>query len=399
MLVSMSSQMIWLNFAGIFVPQMETIFNVGLDRLGFMLALWPLIFIPLSIPVGLVVDKWGFRKTVGLGAFLIALFSWLRILAGTDFYVLLLFQTLAGIGQPFIFNGISKLAGNWFPKGEQTIANGIGAMGQIIGLLMALLITPVMVTGAFYHELWINMVVFSLFATVSFSLFAVHTREYPEGVTVPSVEHENLVNQMKQVLLFRNIIVLMILFLIGVGIFSGLISWIETILESSGISPFWGSIDGAVLLIGGIIGMVAISVISEAYSKLKQVLILNAGVSAVLLLLLSVPGSLLYYLLLSFGIGFFLVSMAPLGLQISLETVGEQRAGAAAGLLWLTSQVGAVILIEVMELLAYYQSSLNIFPTSPWFMALVFLGCLTLMAFALTFLIKDTRKSGGQIAN
>ncbi len=70
-------------------------------------------------------------------------FSWLRLLAGTDFEVLFVFQSLASVGgQPFIFNGISKLSGEWFPRQEQALANGIGTMGQILGMILALVTVP-----------------------------------------------------------------------------------------------------------------------------------------------------------------------------------------------------------------------------------------------------------------
>lgn len=68
--------------------------------------------------------------------------------------LLLLFQSLAGTSQPFIYNGITKLANNWFPENEQTLANGIGTMGgQIIGMVLALVITPIMVPKPSFHDL------------------------------------------------------------------------------------------------------------------------------------------------------------------------------------------------------------------------------------------------------
>ena len=74
---------------------------------------WPLIFIPVSIP-GLLIDKKGFKFGVSVGAMLMALFAVLRILSGENFTLLLLFQSGAAFGQPFVFNAVSKLAALWF---------------------------------------------------------------------------------------------------------------------------------------------------------------------------------------------------------------------------------------------------------------------------------------------
>ncbi|MEM0120528.1 MAG: MFS transporter, partial [Thermoprotei archaeon] len=93
-LISMSSQIIWLNFAGIVSPQTQDIYHVGLGLIGLLSAVWPLVFIPLSIPVGLLVDRWGFRKVVILGGTIFMVFSWLRIISGTNFWVLFVFQSL-----------------------------------------------------------------------------------------------------------------------------------------------------------------------------------------------------------------------------------------------------------------------------------------------------------------
>lgn len=390
-LIAMSSQIVWLNFSGILSPQAEQIFNVGADPLGIMSAVWPIVFVPLSIPVGLVVDRWGFKRTVSVGALIIAVFSWTRLLAGSNFDMMFIFQSLAAVGQPFIYNGISKLAGNWFPKGEQTLANGIGTMGQIMGMIIALVLVPVMVPNPVYSELRSNLVVVSLIATLSFLLFFVTARESPSGTVINDNRTESVVSQMKYLLRIRNIIILMILFFIGVGIFSGLVQWIETILQSQNISSLDGGLVGAAMLISGIVGMVLISIISDRYSKLKQLVVINLVISSVFLFLFGLHGNVLYYTLIAVVIGFFLLSLAPLALQISLESSGEARAGTAAGMLWLLSQVGALTMIIIMPVIEGLQVSSNFYAENPWFTSILFLAILTVVGFFLSLTLDDTR--------
>lgn len=391
-LISMSSQIVWLNFSGIVSPQTEDIFKVGLGSIGLIAAIWPLVFIPLSIPAGLLVDRWGFRKTVILGGGIIMVFSWLRILSGTNFTTLLIFQSIAALGQPFIFNSISKLSGNWFPVGEQTVANGIGTIGQIVGMIVALVLVPVMVPHAIYSELRNNFIVVSLIATASFIIFLSFSREHPKGGSFNSASGENVFAQMRTLVTMRNMIILMVLFFIGVGIFSGLVQWIETILFSRGISSLYGGITGAVMLVGGIIGMLLISVIADKYGHLKIIIMVNSIITAIFLILFSLRVDLAYYVVVAVVIGFFLLSLAPVGLQLSLETAGEKRAGTAAGMVWLTSQVGALFFILVLPDLYYYQSSINFMVQNLWFLAVVFTGISVLIAFGLSFAIKEPKK-------
>ncbi|MEM3191304.1 MAG: MFS transporter [Candidatus Parvarchaeota archaeon] len=392
MLVSMSSQIVWLNFAGIVSPQMQNIFNVGLGPISLMSGLWPLIFIPISIPTGLMIDRWGFKRVVSIGGIIIAIFSWLRLLNGRSFELLFVFQSLAAIGQPFIYNGISKLAGNWFPEGEQAIANGIATMGQIIGMVIALVLVPVMVPSAVFSELQSNIIVVSLIASFSVIFFIAFARETPSKSGATHIAHEKMGVEIKYLLRKKNIILIMFLFLIGVGIFSGLIQWVEAILFSKGISSLYGGLVGAGILISGIFGMVIIPLIADKYSKLKQIVVVNSLLVALLLFLFSLRVNLPFYVIVGVIIGFTLLSLAPVILQISLETAGKERAGAAASMVWLMSQVGALSFILIMPALDSFQLNLGLMTNDQWFISLVFCGIMMLVAVGLGSMLNDTRK-------
>jgi predicted MFS family arabinose efflux permease len=390
-LVAFSTQLIWLNFSGIAEPQVTGIFNTSIDQVGYLAAFWPLVFIPLSIPTGLSVDRWGFRLNVVVGSLILTVFSWLRLTAGLNFGLLLLYQTLAGVGQPFVYNAISKLAGAWFPRGEQTLANGIGTMGQLVGMITALVLGPIMVPDSSLSELQQNMLVFSAIVTVSFALFAVLAREKKGLAEERPHSWGSLFSEMKSVIRMRNIVVLMALFFVGVGIFSGLIQWTESILSTRGVSSLNAGLIGAALLVSGIVGMVAVSYVADKYSMLKRFVIINTLVSAVFLFIFGFQAEFVVYALSAVLIGFFLLSLAPIGLQISLETVGEARSGSAASVVWLASQVGALILIVVMSGLSSVTFTIGTFVSPQWFVSILLTAILALVAFGLSFLLKDTR--------
>jgi len=391
-LVAFSTQLIWLNFSGIAEPQVTGIFNASIDQVGYLAAFWPLVFIPLSLPTGLSVDRWGFRLNVAIGSLILTVFSWLRLTAGLNFGLLLLYQTLAGIGQPFVYNAISKLSGSWFPKGEQTLANGIGTMGQLVGMIFALVVGPIMVPDSSFSELQQNMIVFSVIVTASFALFAILARERRGVVEERPHSWGSLLGEMKSVMRMRNIMVMMMLFFVGVGIFSGLIQWTESILSTRGLGSLDAGVIGAALLVSGIVGMVAISYVADKYSMLKRFVTINTLISAVFLFAFGFQAGFAVYSLSAVLIGFFLLSLAPVGLQISLETVGEARSGSAASVVWLASQVGALILIVAMSGLSSLSFSVGNFVSPPWFVSVLLCSILALVGFGLSFLLTDTRK-------
>lgn len=395
-LVAFSTQLIWLNFSGIAEPQVTGIFNASIDQIGYLAAFWPLVFIPLSLPTGLSIDKWGFKLNVVIGSLILTVFSWLRLTAGLNFSLLLLYQTLAGIGQPFVYNAISKLAGAWFPKGEQTLANGIGTMGQLVGMITALVIAPIMVPDPTFSELQENMLVFSAIVTIALVLFTVLAREKKRGVEERGHSWGSLLSEMKSVVKMRNIIVMMLLFFVGVGVFSGLIQWTESILSTRGVGSLDAGLIGAVLLVSGIVGMVAISYVADKYSMLKRFVTINTLVSAVFLFVFAFQAGFAVYALSAVLVGFFLLSLAPIGLQISLETVGEARSGSAASIVWLASQVGALILIVAMSGLSTLSFTIGSFVSPPWFVSVLLTSVLALVGFGISFFLIDTRKKDAQ---
>ena len=391
-LVAFSTQLIWLNFSGIAEPQVTGIFNASIDQVGYLAAFWPLVFIPLSLPTGLSIDRWGYRLNVAVGSLFLTVFSWLRLTAGLNFGLLLLYQTLAGIGQPFVYNAISKLAGSWFPKGEQTLANGIGTMGQLVGMITALVVGPLMVPDASFSELQQNMIVFSVLVTVAFALFAILANERRGVAEERPHSWGSLLSEMKSVMRMRNILVMMMLFFVGVGIFSGLIQWTESILSTRGLGSLDAGLLGAALLVSGIVGMVVVSYIADKYSKLKQFVTINTLISAVFLFVFGFQTGLPVYTISAVIVGVFLLSLAPVGLQISLETVGEARSGSAASAVWLASQVGALVLIVAMSGLSTLSFTVGGFVSPPWFVSILLCSVLALVGFGLSFLLIDTRK-------
>jgi MFS family permease len=142
--------------------------------------------------------------------------------------------------------------------------------------------------------------------------------------------------------------------------------------------------------------MVAVSYIADKYSMLKRFVTINTLVSAVFLFVFGFQVGFVVYALSAVLVGFFLLSLAPIGLQMSLETVGEARSGSAASVVWLASQVGALILIVAMGDLSPFSFTISSFVSPPWFVSVLLTAVLALVGFGLSFLLIDTRKKDTQ---
>ncbi len=130
-LTGLLSQVIWITFAPILTISAQA-YSVSATEIGYLSAVFPLVYIIISIPVGYFIDSYGFRKAVLVGTGLMAVFGLLRAFS-PNFTSPLIFQTLAAFGQPFVMNSISKLVKGWFPERESGLATGLGSLSLYLG--------------------------------------------------------------------------------------------------------------------------------------------------------------------------------------------------------------------------------------------------------------------------
>src|SRR5512144_3324893 len=84
MFINLTIQMLWITYAPITGPAARfygvSDLQIGLLAMSFMIA-----FIPLSLPVAWVIDTYGFRVAVGIGAAMMGIFGVVRGLAGSSY--------------------------------------------------------------------------------------------------------------------------------------------------------------------------------------------------------------------------------------------------------------------------------------------------------------------------
>jgi MFS family permease len=387
MLVAVVSQILWLNFAPI-TTIMTKIFNVTESDVGLLSMVWPLLFIPVSIPAGILIDGKGFKFGVSIGALIMAIFSVLRIFSGENFSMLLIFQSCAALGQPFVFNAISKLVTLWFPFEERALATGIGIMGQYIGMIIAMMLTPFLVSASDIGLLTNMLVIYAAISVISAILFTALAREKPE-----KAQPEALTEEAKASISFKDIkgffgkkdfIILEALFFIGVGLFTALLTWLETILNARGLTPTDAGLIGGIIIVGGIVGSMVIPGISDKVARRKPFIIADLAVAAAMLFLFAEISDFLILTVVGAILGFFLMSALPIGLEMSAEIVGSALAGSASSFLWLFSQAGSVIFILFMDAIKSI--------TGSFYLSVISIFIFDLVALALCLAIKETAK-------
>lgn len=79
-----------------------------------------------------LIDTYGIRVGIGLGAVLAAVGGLLKGLLATNFAAVVIGQVVLAIAQPFILNAVTALSARWFPLRERGTAAGLAALAQYL---------------------------------------------------------------------------------------------------------------------------------------------------------------------------------------------------------------------------------------------------------------------------
>jgi MFS family permease len=346
MFINLTIQMLWIGYAPITGPAARfygvSDLQIGLLAMSFMIA-----FIPLSIPVSWVIDTYGFRLAVSIGAVLMGVLGVVRGLAG-DSYSLVLWSTVGiAAAQPFLLNAWTKVPANWFSLEERATAVGLVTLANLAGTALGMVLTPILIESLSIPAV---QLIYGGLAALSAILFVVFSREKPATPPCPpGMEVRSLMlDGLKHAFRVRAFWLYLAVFFVGMGIFNGVTTWVENIIRPRGFTPTDAGTLGALLLIGGVLGAVIIPPFSDRQHKRQRYLLLGFGLAIPGLVGLTFATAPWLLFLSAFGLGFFLVSTSPIGMQYAAEITQPTPEGTSNGLLQLFGQA-SVVFVYVME--------------------------------------------------
>ena len=390
MLVVAANQLLWISFAPI-TGTAAQFYGVSDLAIGLLSMIFMIVFIIVSIPASWVIDTYGIRVGVGIGAVLTGVFGLLRGVFGADYTGVLIAQIGIAIGQPFVLNAVAKIAGRWFPISERATATGLGSLAIYAGIFVGLVLTPFVVIRLDIPTLlWIYG---GIAVLISF-LFLALARERPPTPVGPE-ERSLVLDGLKRLFHQREFIFLFLLFFIGLGVFNAVTTWIEEIVRPRGFSIDQAGIVGGLMVLGGIVGAIVIPPISDRMRRRVPFIILA--------LLGAIPGLIgvtlasSYPLLLAsaFVLGAFLLSSGPLGFQYAAEITYPVPEGTSNGLLLLAGQVSGIAFIIGMD--ALKSPTTGSMTTSLLILIVLMVVCLILATrLRESDLIRDEDASSGQ---
>lgn len=347
MLVVAANQMLWITFAPI-TSTASDYFGVSDLSIGLLSMSFMIVYILVSIPASWLIDTYGIRIAVGLGAALTGIFGLMRGLVAHDYTLVLIAQIGIAVGQPLINNAVTTVAARWFPLKDRATASGLGSLAMYLGIVTALWLTPYLTLRA---EIKGVLMLYGLVGVVAAVLFFALMKERPPTPPCPpEMEERSLVfDGLKDSLRIRNFILLLLIFFVGLGVFNAVTTWIEEIVSPRSFSSIQAGNTGGLMIVGGIIGALVLPMVSDRTRKRTPFLLLGLIGAAFGLVGITFAGS--YWLLLasSFVFGFFLLSAGPLGFQYGAEITHPTPEGTSNGLLLLMGQISGIAFILGMD--------------------------------------------------
>ena len=367
------------------ITPIRTELSLSYSEVGVLLGAWQLVYIVVSYPAGMFVDRVGTHRALGLGALLVATSGLLRAFA-TDFAGLFLSVAIFGVGGPIISIGVPKVIASWFSGQPRVTAAGIYITGSTTGSILSLSTTNSVVlpllgswqaTCAVYGAIVVGI-------AATWWLLARDPPKLPAraGRAAAVSFGEACLTVLKT----RAVWLVVIVGFTGFMINHGFRSWLPQILEFKGLSPSEAGYLAALPGVASIAGSITTARLAAKFGRKRAVAFCRVTVGISLIAVDRLTGIPLEMALAAQG--FFAGGVGPVLLTIlmDLKEVGAGAMGAAAGIYFAVGEVGGFSGPSVMGLLKDVSGGFTA--------GLLMLALITVVMLVPTAMLRDPRGTG-----
>jgi predicted MFS family arabinose efflux permease len=340
-LVGAATQLVWLNFAGV-TTVASSRYGVSESAIGWLAQVFPLLYVVLAIPCGLILDRW-FRSGLIVGAVLTALGAVVR-LVGDDFGWLLAGQLVASIAQPLVLNAVTGITARYLSEKHRPTGIALGTASIFAGMVIAFLLSAVFTTAESLPTMLAITAAFCIIAALVLS-FALR-KEGSFEVPAVGPDRGALRITWGDPLIRR----LCVLAIFPFGVFVALSTFAQALLEPAGVSGGTASVILLVNVVAGVLGSAVIPILVFRRRSESALLVVSLTVTAAACVLLALaPGAVTGFAAITL-IGLLLLPALPVVLELVERRTGEAE-GTAAGLIWMAGNLGGLVVAVVVGLL------------------------------------------------
>ena len=359
--------------------------DMSYGQMGLVLGSWQMTYIAVAVVAGVIIDKWGVRKSLLVGVVVIGLSAALRYFPN-GFVALLPVVALFGVGGPMISIGAPKTISVWFKEKSRGTAVGIYTTGPWVGGLLALAATNSFVMPLTGYSWRLTFVCYGLLTLVVALLWWFLARDIKP---TEATEHSSMSDVFVRLIRVRNVRIVLIMGLLSFAIMHGFVQWLPKILESRGFSPTVAGFVASAPLLAAIPAVLIIPRLVPPHLRGRFIALFALLVAVALSVSVAASGFALLAGLLLFGVAGY--SLFPLVILILMETpeVGSRYMGSAGGIFFCIAEVGGFMGPLIIGALVDM--------TGAFLTGISFLVILSLVIFAVTFLLKNPLRQFGSV--
>lgn len=348
-LITVIIEIQWLTFAPI-AREAQAAYGFGINEglyIDLLAMIFLILFIIVCIPASYIIDRYGIRIGIGIGAALTGVFGLAKGLFAASYPMMVVCQVGLGVAQPFILNAVTRVAANWFPLNERATAVGIGTLAQYVGFIVVSIVTPYLVvkSGESY-DLSGMLMTWGVISAVVAAVFLILMREKPATPPSQHGAEERLLSRdgFSHILRHRDMRIALVLFFIGLGMFNALTIVFDRICEIKKLATEQTGMIMGMMFIAGILGALIQPALSDRFRKRKFFLGLGMALMIPGLIGLAFADSYGIMLVSAAIMGFFLLGGAgPIGFQYAAEVSFPAPESLSQGVILLAGQVSGIL--------------------------------------------------------
>jgi predicted MFS family arabinose efflux permease len=344
-LVAAAAQMLWLTYAAI-TDQTAARYGVSTSTVGWLSEIFPLLYVVLAIPAGILLDRW-FRPVLAAGGLLVAAGGLVR-LGGETFGWALAGQILVALAQPVVLSAVGKLAGEYLSPEDRTTGIAVGSAGSFVGMLAALLLGPILGDHGHLERL---LVVEGLLAVAPTAVLAVRLRRPGRFQGEPAAIARGTARLLWAEPQMRTLCGLVFL---GFGVFVALATWLQTLLKPSHVSDTTAGVLLVGTIIAGVVGCAVLPpLVDRRHSERRFMLVAVAASLVGSAALGAIPwvGGRAVVLV---AMGLFLLPALPVVLSGAEQLAGTAAAGTAGAIVWMAGNLGGLVVAVIVQVLVHH---------------------------------------------
>ncbi len=344
MLINVMVQVLWICYAPV-ATIAATAYGMGRDYVDLLATLFLLVYIPIAFPASWAIDTFGFKKAVGFGATLMAVFALVRAIFPTSYTAALIGAIGIAVGQPFLLNAFTKFAALWFPQKQRATITGVVFLALFVGIGLGEALSPGLVATAGFGGM---QMIYGIAAAVTTILFLVFARGNPPTPASPPGEQSRalVLEGLRQILKKRDVYLLSLPLFLGSGIVNGVFTLIDGIGREKSLTVSQGVLLTTILLAGGIVGSVVFPGISDALRRRKPLLLIGLFLSVLATLGLALGRGFVFEIKISFFVlGFCLTGLTPVAYQYGAEITYPAPEGTSNGVFALVVQASGFLIL------------------------------------------------------